>query len=142
MLSSMEKAAITFGEEVRRYRVRAGLSQETLAERLGISRVAVSQIERGETKRPSDDILEGLEQILGLSRVRSYELIGSLVLNGENDPAVILQQIAALPDHEARLEGWYQLPLALRKAITLLMQDVVQEAAMRYQEARTSTRSD
>jgi transcriptional regulator with XRE-family HTH domain len=37
----------TFGANVRRYRLAAGLSQEAVAERMGVDRAYVSGIERG-----------------------------------------------------------------------------------------------
>lgn len=37
-----------FGENVRHYRLAAGLSQEAVAERMGVDRAYVSLIERGE----------------------------------------------------------------------------------------------
>jgi transcriptional regulator with XRE-family HTH domain len=36
-----------FGANVRRYRVAAGLSQEAVAERMGVDRAYVSSVERG-----------------------------------------------------------------------------------------------
>jgi transcriptional regulator with XRE-family HTH domain len=37
-----------FGENVRRFRVQAGLSQEAVAERMGVDRAHVSSMERGQ----------------------------------------------------------------------------------------------
>jgi len=118
-----------FGAELRKRRGNAGLSQEKLAEKLGISREAVSQIERGDIKRPSNEILEKIEDTLGLSRLLAYQLIGSIADVNQSDPSLLLQQIAALPSREARLQAWKELPDSLRQAITILMQDVLGEAA-------------
>ena len=41
------------GEQLRRYRVAAGLAQEELAERAGVSARAVSDLERGSSRRPA-----------------------------------------------------------------------------------------
>jgi len=38
----------TFGGNVRRYRLKAGLSQAVLAERIGVDRAHVSSMERGQ----------------------------------------------------------------------------------------------
>ncbi len=127
----MTEAALSFAVEVQRARFRAGLSQEKLAEKLGISRVAVGQIERGETKRPNDETLEGLENVLGISRQRAYELLGILPPSDRPETGVLLQQIAALPTHEARLEAWNELPEGIRQALITLMQDVLRDAASR-----------
>ncbi len=37
-----------FGENLRRFRVQAGLSQEAVAERMGVDRAHVSSMERGQ----------------------------------------------------------------------------------------------
>jgi transcriptional regulator with XRE-family HTH domain len=121
----------TLGAEVRRHRNIAGMSQEVLAEKLGISREAVSQIERGEIKRPNNEVLEKLETTIGLSRLRAYQLMGAISDLSQSDPALLIQQIAALPNHEDRFEAWKQLPESLRQAITVLMKDVLQESALR-----------
>ena len=42
----------SFGERLRRYREAATLTQEELAERAGLTAMAVSALERGERRRP------------------------------------------------------------------------------------------
>ena len=51
------------GQRVREYRQRAGLTQRTLAERLGRQEVTISSIERGRNF-PSEDTLVGLSEVL------------------------------------------------------------------------------
>ncbi len=130
----MKKPAVIFGEEVRRARQARELSQEDLAERIGLSRVAVGDIERGETKRPSDATLEGLERVLGISRQRSYELLGLVPPADRLDPLAELYEIASLPTHEARMERWRQFPPEFRRALRLAMQDILHDAAQRLEE--------
>lgn len=125
----MQDTLPNLGAEVRRHRLMAGLTQEQLAERLGISREAVGQIERGQTKRPENSTLEGLERYIGLSRLRSYQLMGAISELMQSDPSLLIQQIAALPTYQERLAAWKELPESLRQAITTLMQDVLREAA-------------
>ena len=55
-----------FGTLLRRYRLRAGWTQETLAERAGISTRAVSDLERGLNRTPHRDTLALLADALGL----------------------------------------------------------------------------
>ncbi len=43
-----EKLKRTFGDAVRKYRQQAGLSQEALADRSGLHRTYISDIERGD----------------------------------------------------------------------------------------------
>ncbi len=57
----------TFGELLRRYRVAAGLSQEGLAERAGLSPRAISALERGERRGPQRETVRLLADALGLT---------------------------------------------------------------------------
>lgn len=56
-----------FGDLLRRYRLAAGLTQEELAERAGISARTVSDLERGVYRAPRRDTLHLLEDGLSLS---------------------------------------------------------------------------
>src|SRR5438105_15730873 len=56
-----------FGTLLRRYRVAAGLSQEELAERAGLSVRTVGDLERGASKAPHKDTVELLAQALALA---------------------------------------------------------------------------
>ena len=55
-----------FGARLRRLREAAGLTQEQLAERAGLSAKAVSALERGERRRPYPHTLEALARALAL----------------------------------------------------------------------------
>ena len=68
---------LLFGRQVRRRREAAGLSQEELAERTGVSRNYVGMIERGETN-PTLLVLHDLASALGVS-------MGTLVRDLEAD---------------------------------------------------------
>lgn len=54
---------MVMAEQIRTYRQRQGLSQEALAERMGVSRQAVTKWEAGKT-RPSTEKLLRLSQVL------------------------------------------------------------------------------
>jgi transcriptional regulator with XRE-family HTH domain len=56
-----------FGELLRRHRVAAGLTQEVLAERAGVSVRTVSDLERGINRSPRKDTLALLAAALGLA---------------------------------------------------------------------------
>jgi predicted ATPase/DNA-binding XRE family transcriptional regulator len=56
-----------FGELLRRYRIAAGLTQEELAERAGVSTRGISDLERGARGLPRKDTLQMLLQGLDLS---------------------------------------------------------------------------
>ena len=75
----------TFGALLRRYRMHAGLTQEALAERAGLSPNAISALERGERRRPYPHTLLALanalrlepEQYRRLVRLREQEAVPS-----------------------------------------------------------------
>ena len=67
----------SFGERLRRLRETAGFSQETLAERAGLSTNAISTLERGERKRPYPDTIRRIADALGLSSGQREELAAS-----------------------------------------------------------------
>src|SRR5687768_10349208 len=56
-----------FGERLRRLRVAAGLSQEALAERAGLSAQAIGALETGKRRRPYPHTVAALADALGLS---------------------------------------------------------------------------
>jgi predicted ATPase/transcriptional regulator with XRE-family HTH domain/Tfp pilus assembly protein PilF len=59
--------AEAFSDVLRRYRVAAGLSQEALAERAGLSARAISDLERGIRRAPYRDTVRLLADALGLA---------------------------------------------------------------------------
>jgi transcriptional regulator with XRE-family HTH domain len=59
---------LTFGDLLRRHRNAAGLTQEDLAERSGLSVDTISLLERGEHRRPHRYTMQSLADALGLSR--------------------------------------------------------------------------
>jgi transcriptional regulator with XRE-family HTH domain len=61
------EAGRSFGTLLRQYRVRAGLTQEELAERARLSRRSITAIERGLAHRPRRDTLELLAEALALT---------------------------------------------------------------------------
>ena len=57
----------TFGQLLKRYRTSAGLTQETLAERAGLSARGISDMERGLRRAPYHDTVNRLTQALQLA---------------------------------------------------------------------------
>lgn len=74
------------GKRIRELRKKLGISQERLAEKLGISRPAISQIENGERKICAEE-LQKLAEIFNMS-------VDSL-LNPEKEPVVIVRDVKA-----------------------------------------------
>jgi len=78
MAESVPAPAPSFAQLLRRYRRAAGLTQEQLAERAGLSARAVSDLERGENRAPRRDTLDLLADALELppaDRVALEEMI-------------------------------------------------------------------
>ena len=63
------------GEWLRKQRVGAGLTQEDLAERSGVSVRAIADLERGRTRRPYPSSVRALAQALGLPEAAGAELV-------------------------------------------------------------------
>ena len=57
---------MSFGQKLQMLRQRAGMSQDALAERLGVSRQAVSRWERDETM-PDPDKIVALADLFGVT---------------------------------------------------------------------------
>src|SRR3954454_13403863 len=62
-----ESTAPRFGDLLRTLRKRAGMTQEELAERAGLSRDAISALERGRRNRPHPPTMAAIIDALGLS---------------------------------------------------------------------------
>src|SRR5690348_18341508 len=67
MPGANSKEQVGFGAVLRDYRVAAGLTQEALAERAGLSPRGISDLERGARTRPYLATVRRLGEALGLS---------------------------------------------------------------------------
>ena len=67
-----------FGKRLRGLREAAGLTQEELASRAGLTAKAVSALERGERKRPYPHTVRSLADALGLSEEGRHSLLASV----------------------------------------------------------------
>jgi transcriptional regulator with XRE-family HTH domain len=74
----MAMQASAFGTQLRRYRETAGLSQEELAERAGLTAKAVGALERGERRRPYPHTVQALANALGLDESSRRALISTV----------------------------------------------------------------
>ena len=83
------EGAASFGALLKRYRLVAGLTQEALAERSGISLRAVSDLERDESRVPRQDTLALLADALGLTPEQRSELIAAAYLDVQPPTAPI-----------------------------------------------------
>jgi transcriptional regulator with XRE-family HTH domain len=86
-----------FGRLLRRYRSTAGLTQEELAERAGLSVRAVSDMERGRTARPLARSVRLLADALGLPEPGRAQLLGALLPAEEAVPGPLAGTEAVTP---------------------------------------------
>lgn len=88
------EAPETFGALLRRYRLHAGLTQEALAEKAGLSPNAISALERGVRRRPYPDTVHALARALDLDAAQLQHL---LRLRQPEPPAGSRQPASAAP---------------------------------------------
>ena len=69
------QASMSFGEQLRQYRERAGLTQEELAAKAGLTAKAISALERAERRSPYPQTVRALADALGLSSIERAELL-------------------------------------------------------------------
>ena len=96
----MTEIAKIIGERMRAYRMKAGMSQETLAERAGLHSTYIGQLERGE----KNATLESVEKIARALDV-SFETLFSHIVSGDVESAAAEQcysLIATQPEKEQR----------------------------------------
>jgi predicted ATPase/DNA-binding XRE family transcriptional regulator len=75
---SPEQESSVFGTQLRRLREAAGLTQEELAFRAGLTPNAVSSLERGKSRRPYPNTVRSLADALGLSEDERASLIAAV----------------------------------------------------------------
>jgi len=78
-----EREAVPFGVRLRGLREQAGLTQEELAFRAGLSPNAVGALERGARRRPQPHTVRSLSDALGLPEEERAALLASIPKRGE-----------------------------------------------------------
>lgn len=68
---------MSFGDQLRRYRELAGLTQEELAEKAGLTAKAIGALERGERQRPYPATMHALAHALGLNEADYAALLAA-----------------------------------------------------------------
>jgi transcriptional regulator with XRE-family HTH domain/tetratricopeptide (TPR) repeat protein len=99
-----------FGEQLRRDRLAAGLTQEELAERSRVSVRAISDMERGRTSRPRHSTLRHIADALRLARADDQAIASAA------QPGQLAQLPADLADFTGRREQVEQLTSLLAAA--------------------------
>jgi transcriptional regulator with XRE-family HTH domain len=96
---------LTFGSRLRGLREGAGLTQEELALRAGLSPRAISALERGERQRPYPHTVRTLAEALGLTEEERASLLATL----QGAPPLLpphWQQLQSLTSQYPRLLFW------------------------------------
>jgi transcriptional regulator with XRE-family HTH domain len=98
----------SFGALLRRLRMDAGLTQQELAERAGLSLNAVNALERGVRRHPYPHTVRSLADALGLSEEERASLLAAIPARGKTasavaTPASVLE--ATLPSPPTPLLG-------------------------------------
>lgn len=118
---------MTFGEKLQRLRQQAGMSQDVLAEKLGVSRQAVSRWERDETM-PETDKVVALAELFGVttdyllrpqpepSRQETPPAGGGSKREGD-----MLDRLGYLAKTKGYLLGWVLVAWGVLDLITLLL---------------------
>ena len=70
--------AISFGERLRVLREAAGLTQEALAERAGLTADGIGALERGVRRRPYPHTIRALAEALGLTESERAALVTAI----------------------------------------------------------------
>src|SRR5215204_1510221 len=83
----IERHDASFGTRLRRLREAAGLTQEELAERAGLSAKGISDLERGERPRPYPHTVRSLADALKLSGDERASLLASVPRRSATAPA-------------------------------------------------------
>ena len=78
MPAQLDTGGDAFGDRLRSLRERAGLTQEELASRAGLTPNAISALERGTRTRPYPHTVRSLADALQLSESERADLIGSI----------------------------------------------------------------
>src|SRR5215472_17079718 len=86
-----------FGSLLRRHRRAAGLTQEELAERAGISVEAISALERGLTRVPHQDIFALLVEALHLSAQDSASTVAGATSTNDSSTGCAAWWASAAP---------------------------------------------
>jgi predicted ATPase/DNA-binding XRE family transcriptional regulator len=101
------------GEELRRHRELAGLSQEQLAERAGLSTKAIAALERGRRQRPHPHTIDLLAKALGLEGEERRALLAAALGSAVSVPLSVGAPPGTVRLLPSRVAPTHNLPLQL-----------------------------
>lgn len=127
----------TFGDWLRRKRADVGLSQTELAERAGVSKQYISNLERNlrqpvsnEIVRPSMDVVDRLARALGVPLREARLAAGYAPPDAERIPQDFLQRVGVL------FYGWEELSDEDKEDILTAIEVIAESAQRRRQRRR------
>ena len=94
-----------FGARLRRLREAAGLTQEELASKAGLTARGISDLERGKRRRPYPNTVRSLAEALGLSGDERAALVAAVPRQGGIAATTAISGATALPVSPTRLVG-------------------------------------
>jgi predicted ATPase/DNA-binding XRE family transcriptional regulator len=112
-----EGQGASFGERLRRLREAAGLTQEELAERAGLTAKGVGALERGDRRRPYPHTVRSLGTALGLSADGLAKLATTVPRRGTPNPTPATAAEHVVPALPAPLVGRGQDAAAVVEAL-------------------------
>lgn len=119
---------MTFGEKLQKLRQKAGMSQDALAERLDVSRQAVSRWERDETM-PETDKVVALADLFGVttdyllrqSAEEPQEAEATAAAPRKDSGRDILERLGYLAKTKGYLLGWVLIGWGVLDLVVLLL---------------------
>lgn len=100
-----ERGENSFGTKLRQLRQAAGMTQEELAERAGLTAKGIGALERGERRRPYPHTVRALASALGLSVDHLTELVSALPPRASEPPVANGPASSSLPVLPSALVG-------------------------------------
>jgi predicted ATPase/DNA-binding XRE family transcriptional regulator len=142
MTRTADISSPSFGILLRRYREEAGLSQEGLAEKAGLTGQAISALERGKRHHPYPDTVRRLVDALGLTTQEQIGLLASVPSGGRGRQPLAAAGASAHRTPDARGASASPAVLVLPAPLTPLLgreDDVSRTTELVLQGARLLT---
>lgn len=125
-----------FAKLIQKARESKGLTQQELAELMGVSRGYIGQLETGLIKRPRPKFIALIEKHLGLGREEILRAQGQLGPDVSTDLMAEVRRIARIPDVDDRVSELEQLSPELLELVEALAVDHVRRS-FRPEKARS-----
>jgi transcriptional regulator with XRE-family HTH domain len=122
-----QRMKTTLGRLVRDARAELKLTQEEAAERMGVERNWLAQIETDRVSLPSPEKLAVLERYLGLSREAMLRAAGYLGPAMGDDIVTVFRRVALTADLEDKIRLIESLPVEVQAALEVFAAQLVRE---------------